>query len=106
MPTASAMAAKFGFLSSVPKSRKPVDFCSSSMKPSAPLLKTTTFTGSPSCTRLSRSPISMVKPPSPDSDTTCRPGHAAWAPIAWAMALAIEPCQNEPSSRRRPFMAR
>ncbi len=47
MPTASAMAAKFGFLNSVPKSRKPVDFCSSSMKPSAPLLNTTTFTGRP-----------------------------------------------------------
>src|SRR3981189_2616647 len=34
-PQASAIAAKFGFLNSVPKSRKPVDFCSISMKPSA-----------------------------------------------------------------------
>src|ERR1700686_4890136 len=40
MPMASAMAAKFGLTSSVPVSRKPVDFCSSSMKPSAPLLNT------------------------------------------------------------------
>jgi hypothetical protein len=32
MPIDSAMAAKLGFLSSVPKSRNPVDFCSSSMK--------------------------------------------------------------------------
>src|ERR1700738_1458298 len=31
MPMASAMAAKFGLTSSVPVSRKPVDFCSSSM---------------------------------------------------------------------------
>ena len=48
----------------------------------------------------------MVKPPSPDSETTCRSGNAAWAPIACAIALAIEPCQNEPISRRLPFMAR
>ena len=48
----------------------------------------------------------MVKPPSPDSEITCRPGNAAWAPIACAIALAIEPCQNEPISRRLPFMAR
>ena len=73
-----------------------MDFCSSSMKPSAPLLNTTTFTGKPSCARLRKSPISMVKPPSPDSEITCRPGNAAWAPIACAIALAIEPCQNEP----------
>ena len=31
---------------------------------------------------------------------------AACAPIACAIALAIEPCQNEPSSRRLPFIAR
>ena len=48
----------------------------------------------------------MVKPPSPDSEITCRPGCAAWAPIAWLIALAIEPCQNEPISRRLPFMVR
>ena len=106
MPTASAMAAKFGFTSLVPVSRKPVDFCSSSMKPSAPLLNTTTFTGSSSWTRLKRSPISMVKPPSPESEITCRCGKAAWAPIACAIAFAIEPCQNEPTSRRLPFIAR
>src|SRR5712675_931076 len=56
-PQASAMAAKFGFLNSVPKSRKPVDFCSISIKPSALLLNTTTFTGRPSCARLRKSPI-------------------------------------------------
>jgi hypothetical protein len=48
----------------------------------------------------------MAKPPSPESEITCRPGKAAWAPIAWAIALAIEPCQKEPSSRRLPFIAR
>jgi hypothetical protein len=40
------------------------------MKPSAPLLKTTTFTGNLSWVRLMKSPISMVKPPSPDNETT------------------------------------
>ena len=54
----------------------------------------------------SRSPISMVKPPSPDSDTTWRPGNAACTPNACGMALAMEPCQNDPTKRRRPFIAR
>ena len=67
------------------------------MKPSAPLLKTTTFTGRSSCARLRKSPISMAKPPSPDSEMTCRPGNADCAPIVCAIALAMEPCQNEPS---------
>ncbi len=39
MPTASAIAAKFGFWSSVPNVRNPVELCSNSMKPSAPLLR-------------------------------------------------------------------
>src|SRR6267142_562560 len=99
-PQASAMAAKLGFLNSVPKSRKPVDFCSISMKPRALLLNTTTFTGRPSCARLRKSPISMVKPPSPDSEITCRPGNAVCAPMACGIALAIEPCQKDPISRR------
>src|SRR5258707_11735279 len=43
----------------------------------APLLNTITFTGSLSCDRLRRSPISMVNPPSPDSDITWRCGKAA-----------------------------
>src|SRR6516162_5582146 len=67
-PAASAIAAKFGFLKSVPNGRNSVDFCSSSMKPSAPLLNTTTFTGRPSCPRLRKSPISIENPPSPDSE--------------------------------------
>jgi 3-hydroxyisobutyrate dehydrogenase-like beta-hydroxyacid dehydrogenase len=41
-----------------------------------------------------------------ESEITCRPEKAAWAPKACAMAFAIEPCQNEPRSRRLPFMAR
>src|SRR5438105_9257219 len=97
---------KIRFLNSVPKLRNPVDFCSSSIKPSAPLLNTTTFTGSPSCTRLRKSPISIENPPSPDSEITCRPGKDAWAPIACAIAFAMEPCQNDPISRRLPFIAR
>jgi GNAT superfamily N-acetyltransferase len=35
------------------------------------------LTGRPSCTRLRTSPISIVNPPSPDSETACRPGKAA-----------------------------
>ena len=97
---------KFGFWSSVPKSRTSVDFCSSSMKPSAPSLKTTTFTGSPCCASVRKSPDQHGEPPSPDSEIHLRPGNEAWAPIACAIAFAIEPCQNEPNSRRLPFMAR
>src|SRR5262245_32719390 len=90
----------------VPKSRNPDDFCSISMKPSAPLLNTTTFTGRLCWTRVRKSPISMVKPPSPDSEVTCRRGNAAWAPIACDIALAMEPCQNDTIGRRLPFIAR
>ena len=43
-PMDSAMAAKFGFLSCA-MSRNTKDFCSISMKPREPLLKTTTLTG-------------------------------------------------------------
>ncbi|MGY2938826.1 hypothetical protein ACVWZ6_008428 [Bradyrhizobium sp. GM6.1] len=87
-------------------STKPAAFISSATKPSTPLLKMTTFTGSFICVSVIRSPISMVKPPSPESEITCRPGCAACAPIACGMALAIEPCTNEPISRRRPFISR
>src|SRR6516165_8274817 len=99
-PTASAIAAKFGFLNLVPKSRNPDDFCSISMKPSAPLLNTTTLTGRLCCTRVKKSPISIVKPPSPDNEITCHRGNADWAPIACDMALAMEPCQNDDALHR------
>ena len=46
----------------------------------------------------------MANPPSPDIEMICRPGCAACAPIACAMALAIEPCTQEPTRRRRPFI--
>ena len=106
MPIASAIAAKFGFLRSTPVSRKPLAFISSSTKPSVPLFSTTTFTGRPSWVRLMKSPIIMVKPPSPDIEITCRSLCEAWAPIACSMALAIEPWLNEPISRRLPFIFR
>ena len=106
MPTASAMAAKSGFSRPVSVLMKPDDFCSSSMNPREPLLKIRTFTGKLSCFNERRSPISMVKPPSPDSETTCRPGEAACAPMACVIALAIEPCQKDPMSRRRRFIVR
>ena len=53
-----------------------------------------------------KSPIIIVKPPSPDSEMTWRPGNAACAPIACSIAFAIEPWLNEPTSRRRPFIFR
>ena len=53
-----------------------------------------------------KSPIIIEKPPSPDIETTWRPGQAACAPIACSIALAIEPWLNEPISRRLPFIFR
>ena len=50
--------------------------------------------------------MSMLKPPSPESEITCRPGCAACTPMPCAMAFAMEPCTQEPMSRLRPFMAR
>ena len=70
---------------------KPEAFISIATKPSTPLLKITTFTGSFICVSVIRSPISMANPPSPDIEITCRPFSAACAPMACAMALAIEP---------------
>jgi hypothetical protein len=39
----------------------------------------------------------MVKPPLPDSDTTCGPRNAFYAPIACTMALAMEVTKTETS---------
>jgi len=50
--------------------------------------------------------MSIVKPPSPDSEMTWRHGKAACAPIAWGRAFAIEPWLNDPISRRFPFISR
>jgi hypothetical protein len=52
-------------------------------EPERPVLKTTTFTGSLSWARLIKSPISMVKPPSPESDTTCPSGWAKDSRSTW-----------------------
>ena len=88
MPIASAMAAKFGFLSVDARCRgSPIAFISSSTKPSVPLLSTITFTGRPIWVRVMKSPIIMVKPPSPDIEITWRPGCAACAPIACSMRV-------------------
>lgn len=67
------------------------------------LLKSTTFTGRSYCTRVRKSPISMENPPSPDIDTTCRRRSVNWAPIAIGSAFAIDPCENEPITRRLPL---
>src|SRR5882757_2698832 len=63
---ARAIAAKSGFCRSTPVSMKPEAFISSATKPSTPLLKITTFTGSFICVSVIKSPISMANPPSAD----------------------------------------
>ena len=103
---ASAIAAKSGLLRPVPKSRNPVDFCSSSTKPSAPLLNTTTFTGRSSCFEAQQVAHQHGEPAVAGERDHLAVRNVACAPIACAIALAIEPCQNEPSSRRLPFIAR
>src|SRR5271166_2062317 len=104
MPAVSANSANRGLTSVVPFSRKPAAFISSSTKLSAPLLKTTIFTGAFNCCRESKSPSNMASPPSPERVTTWRSGNANCAPMACGMALAIEPWLNEPSRRRFPFI--
>ena len=84
----------------------PAAFISSSTNDSAPLLNTTTLTGSCRWRSVSSSPSSIASPPSPDSAMTCRPGWLAWAPIACGSALAMLPWLNEPISRRVPFICR
>ena len=64
------MAAKFGFLSATAVSTKPEAFISSSTKPRVPLLSTITFTGRFIWVSVMKSPIIMVKPPSPDIEIT------------------------------------
>jgi hypothetical protein len=105
-PIAWAIPAKSGLSRSVPKVTIPAAFISSSTNDSAPLLNTTTFTGRCSCRRVISSPSSIATPPSPDSETTCRPGWLAWAPMACGSALAMDPWLNEPISRRLPFIRR
>jgi hypothetical protein len=39
-------------------------------------------------------------------EVACRRGNAACAPIACGIALAVEPCRNDPISRRSPFIAK
>ncbi|MNV51915.1 hypothetical protein D3C71_1439810 [compost metagenome] len=75
-------------------------------KPKTLLLKITILTGSFSWANDRKSPISIVKPPSPHMAITCLFGSVACAPIACGMALAIEPWLNEPSRRRLPFIFR
>lgn len=74
--------------------------------PSEELLNNTIFTGRSYWTRVRKSPISMVNPPSPDMETTCRFRSRNCAPIACGRALAIDPCENEPITRRRPLGVR
>ena len=105
-PQASATFEKSGLDSSVPKFTKPSAFISTSTKLYEELLNTTTLTGRSCSTSVSSSPISIDSPPSPASAITCRPGEAAWAPIACDSALAMDPWVNDPTIRRRPFIVR
>ena len=53
-------------------------------------LITTTLTGRPCWTQVRKSPSCMVSEPSPVKTTTCRPGKAACAPMAYGRPAAIE----------------
>ena len=74
--------------------------------PSVELLKTISFTGMSSPAAVSSSPISIEKPPSPQSAITCRSGEPIFAPIACGIALAIDPWPNEARIRRPAFISR
>ena len=90
-PRAVATAAMSGLSSSVPNSGSPPCSCSSLTMPSRPLSKTTTVTGRPYVTAVRRSPSSIISPPSPLNEITCRDRSSACAPSACGIALAIEP---------------
>ena len=55
---------------------------------------------------MSSSPISMEKPPSPHSATTWRSGEPTLAPMAWGIALAIDPWLKDARIRRPGFISR
>ena len=84
----------------------PATSISSFTIPSDALLNSAIFSGRSWRRTVSSSPSSIARPPSPDIDTTCRPGNASWAPIACGSAFAIVPCLHEPITRRRPFGVR
>src|SRR4051794_34527328 len=69
----------------------PSAFISSSTNDRAPLLRTTPFPGSRCWRSVRSSPSNMASPPSPLSATTCRPGWAAWTPMACGSALDAVP---------------
>ena len=74
-PQARATAAKSIGCRSTPNSGLPSNtICSHLICPSALFLMTITFTGRLYFTSVASSPISIVKPPSPTRQTTCRPG--------------------------------
>lgn len=64
------------------------------------------FTGRPNCDNEMKSPIIMLKPPSPENDMTWRFGNVACAPMACSIAFAIEPWLNDPTMRRMPLTLR
>ena len=66
----TATLANSGLRKSVPKSTKPDAFISSSTKASESFLKTIVFTGKWCCLSVSRSPMSIAKPPSPEIEIT------------------------------------
>jgi len=61
------------------------------------------LTGRFSCTHVSRSPISIAKPPSPASVITCRSGWAFLIPIDEPRPLAMVPCRRLANVRRFPL---
>ena len=76
------------------------------MKPSALLLNTTTFTGRPSCDKAEK-----IAHQHGESAVARQRDHLParkrrLCADRCGIALAIEPCQNDPISRRLPFIAR
>src|SRR5690606_37301146 len=87
-PEARATAAKSGFFMAVPCEGSPATSISNSTMLREWLLNSTTFTGRSYWTRVRKSPISMLNPPSPDMETTCRPRSVNCAPMAIGSAFA------------------
>ena len=89
-PQARAKAAKSIGCNATPKCGLPSrTICSHLIMPSVLFLKTTTLIGRSYFTSVAISAINIEKPPSPARQTTCRPGFASAAPMAYGKPLAI-----------------
>ena len=106
MPAACAILREIRIVEVGADMRKPAAFISMSTKPSRPLLNTTIFTGRSSWRSDEQVAHQHGEAAVAGHGNDLPAGMRACAPIACGNALAIEPCMNEPSSRRRPFTCR